>query len=230
MGMFSTVIAGLDWILSPLNPNPKSQAVLNLSIGGNASTSINDAVLRLTNAGITVVAAAGNESKDACTRSPASAPSAITVGATTSVDARAAFSNFGSCVDIFAPGAGITGGWIGSPSATVTISGTSMAAPHVAGAAAVYLGLNPKATVAQVADALKADSTKGAVTNIDGTTLNNMLFVSPTDGGPAVSNPAVLISTITGITHLQAEASVEINPNNAPTTASFEYATDSQFT
>ncbi len=230
MGMYSTVIAGLDWILSPLNPNPKSQAVLNLSIGGNASSAINDAVLRLTNAGITVVAAAGNESKDACTRSPASAPTAITVGATTSTDARAGFSNFGSCVDIFAPGAGITGGWIGSPSATITISGTSMAAPHVAGAAAVYLGLNPSATVAQVADALKADSTKGAVTNIDGTTLNNMLYVSPTDGGPAVTNPAVLISTITGITHLQAEASVEINPNNAPTTAFFEYATDAEFT
>ena len=230
MGMFSTVIAGLDWILSPQNPNPKTQAVLNLSIGGNASSSINDAILRLTNAGITVVAAAGNESTDACTRSPASAPSAITVGATTNLDARAGFSNFGQCVDIFAPGAGITGGWIGSPSATITISGTSMAAPHTAGAAAVYLGLNPKATVAQVADALKADSTKGAVTNIDGNTLNNLLYLSPTDGAPAITNPGVLISTITGITHLQAEASVEINPNNAPTTASFEYATDAEFT
>jgi subtilisin family serine protease/phosphodiesterase/alkaline phosphatase D-like protein len=230
MGSYATVIAGLDWILSPQNPNPKTQAVLNLSIGGAASTSINDAILRLTNAGITVVAAAGNESTDACTRSPASAPSAITVGATTVLDARASFSNFGSCVDIFAPGAGITGGWIGSPSASVTISGTSMATPHVTGAAAVYLGLNPTASVAQVADALKAEATKGAVTNIDANTVNNLLYLSPTDGGPAVSNPGVLISTIKGITHLQAEASVEINPNNAPTTASLEYATDAAFT
>ena len=229
-GTYATVIAGLDWILSPLNTNSKSQSVLNLSIGGGASSAINDAILRLTNAGITVVAAAGNESTDACTRSPASAPTAITVGATTILDARASFSNFGSCVDIFAPGSGITGGWIGTPSATNTISGTSMATPHVTGAAAVYLGLNPGASVAQVADALKAEATKGAVTNIDASTVNNLLYVSPTDGGPAITNPAVLISTITGITHLQAQANVEINPNNAPTTASIEYATDASFT
>lgn len=228
-GTYATVIAGLDWILSPLNTNSKSQSVLNLSIGGGASSAINDAILRLTNAGITVVAAAGNESTDACTRSPASAPTAITVGATTIADARASFSNFGTCVDIFAPGSGITGGWIGAPSATNTISGTSMATPHVTGAAAVYLGLNPGASVAQVADALKADATKGAVTNIDATTVNNLLYVSPTDGGPAITNPAVLISTITGITHLQAQANVEINPNNAPTTAALEYATDAAF-
>lgn len=228
-GTYATVIAGLDWILSPLNTNSKSQAVLNLSIGGGASSAINDAILRLTNAGITVVAAAGNESTDACTRSPASAPSAITVGATTIVDARASFSNYGPCVDIFAPGSGITGGWIGSPSATNTISGTSMATPHVAGAAAVFLGLNPRASVAQVADALKAESTKGAVTNIDANTVNNFLYVSPTDGGPAIVKPAVIVNTVTGITHLQATANLEINPNNAPTSASMQYGSDQTF-
>ena len=229
-GSYATVIAGLDWILSPLNTNSKSQAVLNLSIGGGASSSINDAILRLTNAGITVVAAAGNETTDACTRSPASAPSAITVGATTIADTKAGYSNFGPCVDIFAPGSGITGGWYGSASATNTISGTSMATPHVTGAAAVFLGLNPTASVAQVADALKSQSTKGAVQGLDATTVNNLLYISPTDGGPAIVAPAVQITTVTGITHLQAQANVEINPNNAPTTASIEYATDSAFT
>ncbi len=111
-GRYSSVIAALDWILSPENPNPKSQAVLNLSIGGPASASLNAAILRLTNAGITVVAAAGNESTDACTRSPAGAPSAITVGATNSIDAPAGYSNQGKCVDIFAPGSGILSAWI----------------------------------------------------------------------------------------------------------------------
>ena len=229
-GSYATVIAGLDWIMSPLNTNSKSQAVLNLSIGGPASSSLNDAIRRLTNAGITVVAAAGNENSDACTRSPASAPSAITVGATTIADAKAYYSNWGTCVDIHAPGSGITGGWFNGPSSTNTISGTSMATPHVTGAAAVYLGLNPTASVAQVADALAAQSTKGAVTGLDATTVNNFLYVSPTDGGPAIVAPAVQVATITEITHLQAKANVEINPNNAPTTASLQYATDASFT
>ncbi|CAN2186597.1 Proteinase K-like catalytic domain [Candidatus Nanopelagicaceae bacterium] len=229
-GSYATVIAGLDWILSPLNTNAKTQSVLNLSIGGGASSSINDAILRLTNAGVTVVAAAGNDNVDACTKSPASAPSAITVGATTIGDAKAYFSNWGKCVDIHAPGSSITGGWYGSATATNTISGTSMATPHVTGAAAVFLGLNPTASVAQVADALGSQSTKGAVSGLPADTLNNLLYVSPTDGGPAIVPPAVQISTVTGITHLQAQANVEINPNNAPTTARIEYARDAAFT
>lgn len=229
-GSYATVIAGLDWIMSPLNTNSKSQAVLNLSIGGPASSSLNDAIRRLTNAGITVVAAAGNENSDACTRSPASAPSAITVGATTIADAKAYYSNWGTCVDIHAPGSAITGGWYTGPSATNTISGTSMATPHVTGAAAVFLGLNPTASVAQVADALAAQSTKGAITGLDATTVNNFLYVSPTDGGPAIVAPAVQVVTITEVTHLQAKATVEINPNNAPTSATLQYATDANFT
>ena len=229
-GSYATVIAGLDWILSPLNTNPKTQAVLNLSIGGAAASSINDAVLRLTNAGITVVAAAGNDNVDACTKSPASAPTAITVGATGIDDTKAFFSNWGKCVDIHAPGYNITAGWKDAANATNTISGTSMATPHVTGAAAVFLGLNPNATVAQVADALAAQSTKGALVGLPADTVNNLLYVSPTDGGPVITPPAVQISTITGITHQQAQANVEINPNNAPTTARLEYASDTAFT
>ena len=146
-GSYSGVIAGMDWILSPENPNPKTSAVLNLSIGGNKSNAVNSAIARLTNAGVVVVAAAGNDYGDACTKSPASAPSAITVGSTTIADAKSGFSNSGVCVDISAPGSSITGAWIGTTTATNTISGTSMATPHVTGAAAVYLGLKPGASV-----------------------------------------------------------------------------------
>ena len=229
-GSYATVIAGLDWIMSPLNTNSKSQAVLNLSIGGPSSSALNDAIRRLTNAGITVVAAAGNENSDACTRSPASAPSAITVGATTIADSKAGYSNWGTCVDIHAPGSAITGGWFNGATSSNTISGTSMATPHVTGAAAVFLGLNPSASVAQVADGLAAQSTKGAVSGLNANTVNNLLYVSPTDGGPAIVAPAVQVATITEITHVQAKATVEINPNNAPTTASLQYATDANFT
>lgn len=229
-GSYATVIAGLDWILSPLNTNPKTQAVLNLSIGGGASSAINDAILRLTNAGVTVVAAAGNDNVDACTKSPASAPTAITVGATGSNDSKAYFSNWGKCVDIHAPGYYITAGWKDAANAVNTISGTSMATPHVTGAAAVYLGLHPTASVAQVADALAADSTKGAITGLPADTINNLLYVSPTDGGAVITPPAVRVDTLSGITHIQAQANVEINPNNAPTTARIEYAKDEAFT
>ena len=110
-GSYSGVISALDWILSPSNTNSKSNAVLNLSIGGPKSTALNDAITRLTSAGISVVVAAGNSNADACNYSPSSASSAITVGATGVDDAKASFSNWGSCVDIQAPGYGITAGW-----------------------------------------------------------------------------------------------------------------------
>jgi subtilisin family serine protease len=181
-GMYSQVLAGLDWILSPQNPNSKSRAVLNLSIGGTSSAVLNNAIARLSNAGITVVAAAGNERADACTRSPAGAPSAITVGATQSNDSAASFSNYGTCVDINAPGVGITGAWIGTKTATNSISGTSMAAPHVAGAAAIYVGLTG-ASPSGVASYLVSESTKNVITGLKPNTVSNLLYVSPTDGG-----------------------------------------------
>ena len=229
-GRYSTVISALDWILSPENPNSKSQAVLNLSIGGPASAALNEAILRLTNAGITVVVAAGNESTDACTRSPASAPSAITVGATTLLDVPSIFSNQGKCVDIFAPGSGILSSWIGGVDATYSASGTSMASPHVAGAAAIYLGLNPKASVAQVAQYLDAESTKDALTNVKAETVNKMLYISPTDGGAPIVAPVVAQRSVTNITHQSADVLIDVNPGFAPTNLSFEYSTSSTFT
>jgi subtilisin family serine protease len=228
-GTYAGVMAGLDWILSPENPNSKTQAVLNLSIGGGYSASLNAAILRLTNAGITVVAAAGNEYTDACTRSPGSTPSAITVGAITSVDAPASYSNQGKCVDIFAPGSGILSAWIGAADATNNISGTSMATPHVTGAAAIYLGLNPTASVAQVAQYLDAESTKDAITGLKAETVNKLLYVSPTDGGAPVVAPVVAQKSVTNITHQSADVLIDVNPGFAPTTLSFEYSTTANF-
>lgn len=157
-GSFAGVIDGMDWVAGQGGP-----AVANMSLGGSADASIDEAVARMTDAGVTTVVAAGNETSDACGSSPAAAPSAITVAASTSSDELAYFSNFGSCVDIIAPGEDITSSWIGGSDATNTISGTSMASPHVAGAAALYLELNPGASPADVSAGLTGAATPDAI-------------------------------------------------------------------
>ncbi|MEY3795432.1 MAG: hypothetical protein RLZZ120_543, partial [Actinomycetota bacterium] len=225
-GQYSGVIAGLDWILSPENPNSKSAAVLNLSIGGPRSEALNSAIQRLTNAGVVVVAAAGNENTDACTKSPASAPSAITVGATSITDAKASYSNVGSCVDIQAPGSSITGAWFGDANATNTISGTSMATPHVTGAVAVYLGLKPTASVLDVTTFIDKESTPGVIAGLPAGTVNKLLYVSPTDGGAPIVAPVVGLKSVSNITYQSADVTIDVNPGFAPTTLSFEYGTD----
>lgn len=123
-GTYSQVISGMEWILSPNNPNPKTQAVVNMSLGGGASATIDAAITKLTNSGIVTVVSAGNSNADACNYSPARAPSAITVGSTDRNDAKSSFSNWGPCVDIHAPGSLITSAWIGNPSQARMISGT----------------------------------------------------------------------------------------------------------
>lgn len=146
-GTLAGVLAGLDWVAN----NHVAPAVVNMSLGGGASSLIDTAVASLHTAeGITVVVAAGNDNDDACNYSPAREPLAITVGSTTSTDTRSSFSNYGTCLDMFAPGSSIKSAWIGSSTATNTISGTSMAAPHVAGVAARYLETHPTATPAAV--------------------------------------------------------------------------------
>ncbi len=170
-GSFSDVIAGVDWVTT----NHQSPAVANMSLGGSASTALDLAVSNSIASGVTYAIAAGNDNLNACNQSPARVATAITVGATTIGDVRASFSNFGTCLDIFAPGVNILSSWNGSDTDTLTISGTSMATPHVAGAAALYLASNLTATPAQVASALTTNATSGKVTS-PGTGSPNLLL------------------------------------------------------
>jgi subtilisin family serine protease len=187
-GTTSGVIAGVNWVTS----NHVKPAVANMSLGGGASLSLDQAVQNSINAGVTYVLAAGNETTDACTRSPARVGAAITIGSTTSSDARSSFSNFGNCVDFFAPGSSITSAYHSSNTAAATMSGTSMAAPHAAGAAALYLQTNAGATPQQVRDALYNATTKGKVTGSQSTN-NHLLYTPPTGfgGGEPANQPPV---------------------------------------
>ncbi|SOC57790.1 Serine protease, subtilisin family [Ornithinimicrobium cerasi] len=184
-GTNSGVVAGMDWVAR----NAVRPAVANMSLGGGASTTTDAAVDRMVAAGVTVVVAAGNENQNACNVSPARAASAITVGSTTSSDARSSFSNFGSCVDLFAPGSSITSAWYTSTSATNTISGTSMASPHVAGAAALYLQGNPSASPAQVTSAIVNGATTGRLTSLGSGSPNRLLYTPALTGGGTVPEP-----------------------------------------
>lgn len=184
-GTFSGVIAGMDWVAQ----NATGPSVANMSLGGGSSQSVDDAVQRMYDAGIPVIVAAGNgdrrgREQDACGSSPAGAPGAYTIGATSDNDSKTSWSNYGDCVNMFAPGASITSDWYTNDTATNTISGTSMASPHVAGVAALFLQNNTTATAQQVYDTITEFSTKNIVTN-SRTTNNHMVYslLSGTDGG-----------------------------------------------
>ena len=179
-GSTSGVIAGIDWVTS--NHAAGAPAVANMSLGGGASTSLDAAVKNSIADGVTYAIAAGNGNfigiaQDACRSSPARVPAAITVSATDKTDRKASWANYGSCVDMFAPGVGITSSWNTGTSATNTISGTSMATPHVTGVAALYVGGHPGATPQQVRDALVANASPNVVTNPKGSP-NLLLFSS----------------------------------------------------
>ncbi|SCL25719.1 S8 family peptidase [Micromonospora inyonensis] len=192
-GTYAQVIAGIDWVTG--DHDPGERAVANMSLGGGFDQATNDAVTRSIADGVSYAVAAGNESgSNACNVSPASTPTAITVGATESTDARASYSNIGTCLDIFAPGSAITSAWHTGDTATNTISGTSMASPHVAGAAALVLAANPSHTPQQVRDKLVNDATGNVVTNPGTGSPNKLLYtgnvVPPTQDFSVAVTPA----------------------------------------
>ncbi|QSB04975.1 S8 family peptidase [Natronoglycomyces albus] len=172
-GSYAGIIDGIEWATE----NASGPSVANMSLGGPSDASLNAAVDASSAAGLTHVVAAGNSGDNACNYSPAGADSAITVGSTTSTDARSSFSSLGECVDLFAPGSDITAPWIGSDTATNTISGTSMASPHVAGAAALFLQDNPDASPEDVRAHLTSTASEGKVGNPGTGSPNLLLFV-----------------------------------------------------
>ncbi len=180
-GRWSGIIAGIDWVTA----NAVKPAVANMSIGGDYNQAVNDAVTSSVASGITYSIAAGNSSTDACTFSPASTPGALTIGASTKVDGQASYSNFGSCVDLYAPGSFILSAFNRSDTDAVYLSGTSMATPHVAGAAALYLETHPGASQAEVTAALLGAATPNVLAGIPAGSPNLLLFV----GDPTAAQP-----------------------------------------
>jgi subtilisin family serine protease len=198
-GWSSDIIAAMDWAVAN---KPTGPSVINMSLGGAYNPLYIDAVARVTAAGIPVVVSAGNETTDACTRTPAAAPSAITVAATTQDDSRAPFSNYGPCVDVFAPGAAVLSAYPTSDTATTYMSGTSMAAPHVTGVVARLLQQQPTASPAAIEALLAADATRDAVIDPVGS-VNRLLYApgaaAVTGVAPVISGSVAVGSTLTAV-------------------------------
>ena len=217
-GSTSGVIAGVDWVTS--HHSAGAPAVANMSLGGGVSSALDTAVSNSIADGVTYAVAAGNENTNACNGSPSRVAAAITVGSTTSTDARSSFSNYGSCLDLFAPGSSITSAWYTSTTATNTISGTSMATPHVAGVAALYLQGSPSASPSTVTSAIVGGSTTGKVTGAGSGSPNRLLhsLVSggttepPVGSGNLLANPGFE----SGAVSWSASSGVITNDSGAP--------------
>jgi subtilisin family serine protease len=207
-GTISDIIAGVDWVTA----NHQSPAVANMSIGSSGiSTAFDQSITNSVASGVNFVVAAGNSNRDACTYSPSDVPTAITVGATTSLDERATYSNWGACVDLFAPGSSITSTWITDNTSTRVMSGTSMASPAVAGVVALYLKANPTASTTQVAQAMSNMSTTNMLTGLDPLSPNKLIYslLSPTaadvtaDGNVRTANGQGIRGAMVTITNVR---------------------------
>ncbi len=195
-GTNSGVIAGIDWVTA--DHQPGQPAVANLSLGGAASPALDTAVANSIVDGVTYAVAAGNDNVDACAVSPARVADAITVGATTSSDTRASFSNYGACLDVFAPGTAITSAWANDDSSLATLNGTSMATPHAAGVAALYLQGSPAASPATVRDAIVGSTTANVVSAAGSGSPNRLLYSLFGAATPSTTTACSLPETYTG--------------------------------
>ena len=227
-GTYSQVIAGVDWVTA--NHSSSRPSVANMSLGGSASTSLDDAVRNSIASGVVYCVAAGNNYANAGNYSPARVTEAITVGATTSSDAFASYSNYGSVVDILAPGSNITSDYYTSDTATATMSGTSMASPHVAGAAALYLEAHPTATPAEVASALVAAASTNKISGVPSGTVNKLLYTLFDGGQPTIPDPPTLVSPANGATNVEIPVTLTWNASSGATSYNVQVSTNSSFT
>lgn len=229
-GTFAQVIAGVDWVTADHTTRP---AVANMSLGGGPSDALDTAVRNSIADGVVYCVSAGNSAADASTQSPARVAEAITVGATDINDVFASFSNFGTLVDLLAPGVNITSAWNTSNTATNTISGTSMAAPHVTGAAAVYLEANPGSTPAQVQSGLIAAASLNKITSVPAGTPNRLLFAligaGPPPPPPGVPAPPTLVSPADGAGGQSRTPTLTWNASTGATSYRVQVATDPSF-